>query len=217
MGNLTKNILENKEEKSVIIVRQTLINDILPLSLIHLKAFKNHMNARLGRKYAGAFIKWFIENSNAICLTATADEKTMGYVCGAALGYNQKMNKDLLRTVAGCFLFRPYLFFNKELMNAVKIKIQILLGNKSLLKDAVKDPSGRGISLVSICSDTNSTIKGIGTVLINEFEKQAKLLGFDFMRLSVKPENVKAINFYEHNGWQLLQNNQNILYYFKKL
>jgi hypothetical protein len=118
-----------------------------------MQAFKNHMNVRLGSKYAGKFIKWFIESKNTICLTAIAGENKLGYVCGAELGYNQKMNKDLFWSVVTCFLSRPYLFFNKELMNTVKTKMKILLGNKSLLKTTVKDPAGKGIFLRSFAPD----------------------------------------------------------------
>lgn len=215
MGNIEKDLLEFKNDK--MIVRETLVVDIPTLSLIHIHAFKNHMNSYLGLRYARAFIKWFTENKNTICLTAEVEGQHLGYVCGATISYNKKMNKDLFWVVVGCFLLRPYLFFNVELMNIVRIKIQILLGNKSLFKDTVKNPVGKGISLVSICSDKSSCVKGTGSRLINEFEKQAKQLGFDFMRLSVKPENIKAIEFYERNGWRLLQNNKNILYYWKKV
>lgn len=217
MGNATKDLLEYEKKKYQMIVRRSSIIDVPALSHIHLNAFKNHKNSFLGENYAIAFINWFIVNKNAICLTSVLDQKPLGYVCGAQLGYNQKMNKDLLWVVIGCFLLRPYLFFNIELMKIVKIKIQTLLGSKKLLKDAVKEIDGKGVSLVSICSDSNVHSKGIGTMLISEFEKQAKLLGFDFMRLSVKPDNMNAINFYERNGWILLQSNHNILYYFKKL
>lgn len=199
------------------IVRKTIDTDINSLAQIHVNAFRTHVNALLGERYARAFIRWFMGNENSICLTSEIDGKQLGYACGTALGYKQKLNIDLLWVVIGCFLLKPSLFFNKELMTIVKVKIQILLGKKSLLKDVVKDPMGAGISLVSICSDETSSSKGIGKALIEEFESQARLNGFSFMRLSVRSSNAKAISFYERNGWKLLQDNQSTIYYFKKL
>jgi ribosomal protein S18 acetylase RimI-like enzyme len=199
------------------IVRRTIDTDINSLAQVHVNAFKNHVNSLLGERYARAFIRWFMENDNSICLTSEIDGKQLGYVCGTALGYNQKLNTDLLWIVVRCFLLKPSLFFNTELMAIAKGKVQILLGKKSLLKDVVKNPIGAGISLVSICSDETSSYKGIGKALIDEFERHARLNGFNFMRLSVKSKNVKAISFYERNNWKLLQDKNSTLYYFKKL
>lgn len=43
--------------------------------------------------------------------------------------------------------------------------------------------------------------QGVGELLMAEVELRAKLNGYKSMILTVHPENIKAVNFYQKIGW----------------
>jgi ribosomal protein S18 acetylase RimI-like enzyme len=71
--------------------------------------------------------------------------------------------------------------------------------------------------LVVIGVDPAFQGKGIGSILLQEFEKLAKEDGVTRINLSVKKENSKAIKSYERNGWQILSSNLDSLTMYKNI
>ena len=58
-----------------------------------------------------------------------------------------------------------------------------------------------GLIVIGLTKDNQG--KGIGSTLLNEFEKRAKNnIDIKKISLSVKPENLNAIKAYSKNGWE---------------
>ena len=81
--------------------------------------------------------------------------------------------------------------FDRSFKNKIKQPNKIIVPNRI-----------RPYGILAIAVDPNVQGKGVGKLLMNEEELQAKKLGFQQMGLTVSPKNMQAIQFYEGLGWQ---------------
>jgi len=58
-----------------------------------------------------------------------------------------------------------------------------------------------GLVVIGVSSDFHG--KGIGSVLLKEFEKKTAGMGIDKMGLAVRRVNEKALKSYQRNGWEI--------------
>lgn len=172
---------------------------------IHLWAFKDHLNILLGRSYVKAFLRWFIEDPKTISLVALQDGVAQGYVVGAAWGYQSKMNRDIMAYAIKSMARRPFIVFNRRVLNTIWLRLKTLFGfNKSIADTQALYP-GRIISLVGIGVSEDAQGTGVAAGLMKGFIEQAKKEKFDFARLSVYASNARARRYYEKHGWTLEQ------------
>ena len=59
------------------------------------------------------------------------------------------------------------------------------------------------ISSVSVCTDFEG--RGLGSILLNKCCAHARSKGFRFINLEVGAANIKAINFYIKNGFEVIR------------
>ncbi len=186
------------------------------LAAIHLAAFKGYMNSRMGKKYVRAFLRWFLTYPNSIALKATLRGAAIGYVVGAPLGYAQPMNRSLLKTGICSIISHPHVLLHPNFTRAASAKLRLLLGRKPA-SITLKQPEGKGISLVGIGVHPQSSGNGVGTAIMKAFENKARLIGMGYMRLSVYDHNEVARAVYEKSGWKIAERVGNALYYQKSL
>lgn len=180
--------------------------DLSQVVEFHKAAFKDHINARLGNAYLTAFLSWFVEQKNCIALVAVdGKDRPVGYVVGAYWGYQQKLNRFLLRRSVVAMITHPVVLFHPKIWNALLARCKILLGLSKHVEETQKQLQGNIISLVGIGIDTKLHRGGVGTMLLKTFETKATEMDFDTLRLSVYSSNKTARSFYEKNGWYLLQ------------
>lgn len=53
---------------------------------------------------------------------------------------------------------------------------------------------------------SDQSVSGVGGVLLTFFEKSAKEMGYTELRLKTRHINYRAVNFYEENGYILIEN-----------
>ena len=191
--------------------------DINEISEVHMKAFKGYMNSQMGMNYIINFIKWFLVNDNCIALKATSNSFPIGYIVGAPIGYDSKINKDLLLIGLLGIITHPKVWINTNFIRQINARLKILLTSDLVNVKANLILPGKGISLVGIAVDPKFAGKKVGQSLMVKFENTAKELGFDYMRLSVYSSNKNAINVYQKSGWNILAKDNDIFYYFKKI
>lgn len=190
--------------------------DVETLAAIHLAAFKGYMNSRMGKKYVRAFLRWFLTYPNSIALKATLRGAAIGYVVGAPLGYAQPMNRSLLKIGIYSIISHPHVLLHPNFTRAASAKLRLLLGRKPA-SITLKQPEGKGISLVGIGVHPQSSGNGVGTAIMKAFENKARVIGMDYMRLSVYDHNEVARAVYEKSGWKMAERVGNALYYQKSL
>jgi len=167
---------------------------------LHLAGFAGYMNARLGHRYARAFIDWFRRQPEGICLGAVHDGELAGYVVGAPIGYNRRMNRDLFLVAATSALARPWLFADGAIRRQIRARLKILLGGTRQAQAQIPFPTP-AVSLVGICVSPGMHRRSIADRLIDAFEEEARSRGIRTLRLSVYRENAAARRLYEKHGW----------------
>ena len=183
-----------------------LVDHIFPDTVfVHCEAFKGYMNARLGKNYVYAFLKWFAHHEQTLAFAAVSVKngscQVKGYVVGAPIGYDRVMNHDLFWPASFGLLTHPWLFFNSNIRQTLVTRLRLLSG---ALPQPAKQPDlpGPTVSLVSIGVRSDARGQGVGRELMHTFEAAACQLQNSSMRLSVYPDNVSARRLYEQCGWE---------------
>jgi GNAT superfamily N-acetyltransferase len=96
-----------------------------------------------------------------------------------------------------------------------KLGIKKIVNNKSDNKNPLEFKTSRGLVVIGV--DPKYHGKGVGSLLLQEFERLAKLDGVQKITLSVKPENLKAIKSYTKNGWLPADKNVDSLSMYKEI
>lgn len=190
------------------------------ITTMHLTAFKNHVNVKLGNRYIKSFLNWFIDNPKTIHFVAKGENNEIfGYVVGAPWGYQKKINKDLLLIGLLSIIVRPWVIFDNRILNSLVTRFNVVSGISKHIHDTQIELKGLIVSLVGIAVIDFAKGTGVASSLISSFEINAKELGYDVMRLSVYNKNLSARKFYEKEGWKIIPNtaSKNICGYFKCL
>jgi len=196
------------QEVKIIDFKDEMLESVINL---HLKAFRGYLNARLGKRYLRAFFRWFIENGDISLVAVNHDLKIVGYVVGAKDQYQKMLTKHMFFTVICSFIAKPWLLFQSRV---IKIVFNRLINLFSKTKRN-SEKKFREISLVGIAVDQNFSGRGIGTKLLDAFEKNAKNLDYQIMQLSVYSDNRGARKSYEKAGWKLDSDLKNVCKYQK--
>lgn len=188
--------------------------DINDLCMLHYAAFEGSLNTLAGKKYLYSFFNWFIENSDTIFIVSKYKGKICGYALGAPIGYEKNINKDLFWVAFTGLVVRPWRLLNKKLILNIYKRLMIILGNSGVKTNVTDELSGKGISLVGIAVSKEFKGSSVASSLILAFEEKSKMLQFDFNRLSVHKENIRAQRFYEKSNWKKIEIS-NCIYYYK--
>lgn len=180
------------------------------VSLLHMEAFKDYPSVKLGKIYIKAFLKLFLESKFSICFVAVEGTKICGYVIG--IEKDKLKIKKIFPIIFLSFLRKPYLIFNKRMLNKIYQKIRNLL---KIDKEILTLLPASFISIVGIGVAPENKGRGIGYSLMEAFEEEAIKLGYKAMRLSVYSNNKPARRLYEKRGWKPFLLPFNYLYYYK--
>ena len=180
----------------------------------HLEAFKDRPSGKLGRRYGERFLLWFADYPQGLALAVTEGDTVHGYVVGAPVGYQRKLNRDLFFTVLGATILKPWLLFTAGYVRIVYNKLKSMLGMK-VIQDEPADYPQPVISLVGIGVSASSRGKGVGRMLMDEFERRSREMGMKTMRLSVHRDNTAANKLYRKSGWNMHDTGRRVVYYFK--
>ena len=90
--------------------------DLDTLTDAHMLAFKGYSNTKIGKNYVKKFLKWFVDYPEGIAIAAIYNSNEAGYVVGAPIGYQSKMNKDLMGTAVMGFITHPWVILNPKIV-----------------------------------------------------------------------------------------------------
>jgi ribosomal protein S18 acetylase RimI-like enzyme len=194
--------------------------DALPnVADIHREAFAGYMSSRIGKDYVIAVLRWFILQEDTIALMSLSENDGLcGYVVGAPLGYEKRMNKEVFGVAAKGMITHPWLLFDKQIRRTVVRKVKLLLG-QSIPAQQVPDLPEPIISLVGIGTTVKMRGRGAGKMLMSAFEEESRKKKIASMRLSVYPNNITARKLYEKFGWQpfIEPSTEGIAMYYSKV
>jgi len=193
----------------------------------HRKAFPKALSSKLGDEFGVRMFSWYVNDPRGVMFHIENENEIIGYCGGIVIkqpglpGAATSITQYSFNTFVKSFLSRPWLIFHPELLKKYYFVIRNLsykLGVKTR-QPAPVIPGGfrTNWSLVVIGTIPEVQGKGVGSFLLQEFERLAKEDGVEQVKLSVKTSNEKAIRAYTRNGWTELSKDETSIIMFKNL
>lgn len=188
--------------------------DLINIVKCHKSAFPNALSSQMGTPFILKMMEWYVTSKRGVLFhIENKNNEIIGY-CGGIItkqkglhGAVTSISQYSFNTFLLSFIIRPWLIFHPEIFKKITIiKKNILLrfGLYKSVKTINKEEFIPFVGLVIIGLKKENQGKGIGAILLNEFEKRAKK-DYEIKRisLSVKLQNTNAIKAYSKNGWEI--------------
>jgi len=193
-------------------IRLTELSDLKEIAACHKAAFPESLSSKLGVAFRKKMLSWYVLDDRGIIFHITDKGKIIGY-CGGLIaklpglpGAATSITQFSFKVFISSFMLRPWLIFHPENVSRLSFivrNILLKLGLKKLKNiEQIKQENFQSFwGLVVIGVDPNYQGKGIGSALLQEFERLAGIDKVNRISLSVKSTNLKAIKSYISNGW----------------
>jgi ribosomal protein S18 acetylase RimI-like enzyme len=210
------------------IIEISQLSDLNKLAECHKKAFPNSLSSQMGNLFIKKMLSWYIFDERGVLFHVTEKNEVVGY-CGGVItmlpglpGAATSITQFSFRAFIISFMIRPWLILHPENTSRFPFIIKNIL-MKIRLKNHIKTTQNTqenfqtfwGLVVIGVIPKFHG--KGFGSFLLQEFERLARLDKVDKISLSVKSDNLKAINSYKANGWQVSSTNSDSLNLMKKL
>ncbi len=197
-------------------IKLSVIADLPGLAQCQIGAFPASLSSRLGKRFCSKMLEWYIVAERGVLFHVVDDGHIAGYCSGVATKYQGQYGpatsivQYAFVEFTLAFLRRPWLLLHPEMLE----KRELISRNLRMkLRRSPPEPLRQGFrsapkatthwGLVGIGVTPQYRGKGLGTLLLTEFERMAREDGVDEVQLSVKQENSGAIKLYQRNGWQI--------------
>ncbi|WP_396161710.1 GNAT family N-acetyltransferase [Flavobacterium sp.] len=188
--------------------------DIKGVAACHRKAFPNSLSSMLHPSFSIKLLSWYLDNPRGIIFHIEEKGEILGYCGGIKTnspeleGSSTSMAQHTFKLMVKCLFFKPWLIFHRENFNRIPLIFKNVLLKLGLIqkkkKSSIKiDNFVPFWGLVVIGVLPSHQGKGIGSHLLQEFERLAKNDNIKKIYLSVKKENINAIKSYEKSDWQI--------------
>ena len=195
-------------------IRNVEMSDLDQIAEIHRASFADRALSQLGRAAIKRYYQWLITGfPNNYHLCASLDDGQISGFCFAGVYAGSfsgflKQNRGFLM---GNVLIRPWLIFNPIVREQSTLAIKTLLkqfkninkirpSNQNKKEKVGK--SRKSFGILAIAVNPSFQQQGVGQILMATTETKALAEGYKQMHLSVHPDNIPAIRFYEKLGWQ---------------
>jgi len=192
-------------------VRRIEPEDVHGAAVLHRIAFPDYFLSHMGQGFVERFYSEFIDRSGNYGYVAIYDEEVVGSVIGT-LDYKRCFEHfyrhqfpTLALTFAGRFIVDPYI--RQHLASRMAHVRQALRsiadhGQREVGPEELPADEQAQAHLLSICVDSDERGSGLSGQLVDRYCEELWHDGIEWVGLSVRPENARAIAFYERTGWQ---------------
>jgi ribosomal protein S18 acetylase RimI-like enzyme len=179
-------------------------------------AFPNSLSSKLGINYVKKLLSFYLTKENFLIYLSNGKE-CVGFVTGMVpeLDFicSTREAIDLTyRDILKGLLNKPWLIFHPIILSNFKLVIELIKNKAYLSKQNEKIMPARtpselkgSVGLIDIAVSPKYQGNGYSNILLNAFENKCYEKGLNKMHLSVKPENIKAIQSYLRNGWKIFE------------
>lgn len=180
--------------------------DLSAVAQIHLVAFPHSALTALGLEAVRRYYDWQLTGPHDVSALGVCDGNELAGFCiggvfrGAMSGFLQKHRTFLVWRVAT----HPWLALNPLFRERLAMGLGVLHRFSRTSKSASPNRTTKQprFGILSIGVSPKFQGRGVGKLLMTESETIARHRGFQEMQLSVNPENLQAVRFYENLGWQ---------------
>ncbi len=204
-----------------LIIKTATEADLKKIAQCHQAAFSGSLTAKLGINFIASMLRWYLSGANKFLYWMEEDGKCIGYCGGYVMdgsdiyGASSGMSQFGFNSAIKAMLLRPWLFFHPEVLSKyqfiwtnVKRRIRKIIGQQPTKQAATKaqmlnknEKLQAGLVVIGVLPSLHK--KGIGSLLIKEFEERVQKMGATFLSLSVRKKNEKGIAAYRRNGWEI--------------
>lgn len=173
----------------------------------HIEAFPRQFMTEMGPRWLRGLYGYFISHDDGICLVAIGEA---GQVLGFAVGGEPTIRSEFLRRAVFRYSYiLLWKFFctcivRKKLLAELlrKVRVAYRRDPKATTAKGQRTDTRRSGNLLSIGVLPQYRGTGVAGKLIEAF-RTASVEGFyDVLKLSVQPDNGRAIAFYRKHGWR---------------
>jgi ribosomal protein S18 acetylase RimI-like enzyme len=209
-------------------ITQAGAKDLFDLSSVHLQAFPGHFLESFGREFLRIYYGNYFSDNEHLLLVAKSQGRVIGFVAGTCdpEGLYQSLFRNHFFSIIGIAIKRFLLSkdFRRGVLkrthfiaDAVKCRIFRQIQNSTHMTTPTPQEKGKTGRLLSIAVIDRCRGTGVSQSLIQAFETEARSLGCDVCMLSVKPDNLRGIHFYEKADWHVSKHTGENIIYLKKL
>lgn len=195
--------------------------DLIDVANVHKKCFDDSFSTQLGTHLLSKFYYTYLEQNPNLFYVA---KDSNGAVIGFCMGYmscDENLTKKFIKKNLFWFLGRCLylaLILNKQIWRKFfhifkKSDKKNIILNEELAKMDEKITA----DLLSICVLPEYRGKGVSSALIKKYESELLSKNVKYCVLSVEPNNIKAIRFYDKNGFTICKKSRSSLVYKKRL
>lgn len=162
-------------------------------------------------------LEWYLSSDDTFLFYVHSAGVIVGY-CGGLIKRNGKsigsasgMAQYSFNEAVKAFFRKPWLLMHAEvrkkysfILKNIKRKVMKMVGAHTETNKSIQaaDSFQSYVALVVIGVKSEFQGRGVGSMLLKEFEKKAFILSIPKMLLTVRSDNGKAIRSYERNGWK---------------
>lgn len=186
-------------------IRFLIIHDLPQVAKIHIAAFPKSFLSGLGQEVVRRYYEWQLVGPHETTALGAFSQDTLQGFCFGGI-FRGAMN-GFLRTnryyLIGKILTHPWVIMNSEFRQRMLMGWRLKFFQKVNLHPTVKSgPAARHFGILSIGVDPESQRQGIGRLLMEVAEEEARKKGHQETLLTVALNNLEAISFYEKLGWE---------------
>lgn len=186
-------------------------SDLDEIAALHIRAFPGAALTILGPELLVRYYRWLLDPSHdGGVITARRAGRLVGFCAagvfrGAVGGFLERNRLVVAREI----LRRPRLLATPIVRERLVLAARILV-RRALQRRRQSQPSpqvrplatgARPYGILSIATDPSEQGRGVGQLLMQTCEADARRRGFASMVLTVHPDNTRAVRFYERQGW----------------
>jgi ribosomal protein S18 acetylase RimI-like enzyme len=187
-------------------VRALTINDLPSVARVHLLAFPDSALTLLGAEAVRRYYSWQLlgpHDIEALCITEN-EELTAFCIGGTFAGALQGFLRKNQRYLCWRLVTHPSLLSHGVVSRQIGTAVRSLAKSLRMKKPRIVQTQQRAyrtFGVLAIAVDPTKTGTGQGKCLMNHLECSARARNYSGMHLTVSPDNIRAINFYERLGW----------------
>lgn len=190
-------------------IRDLTVQDLERVAVVHVLAFPDSALTKLGVEATRRYYAWQLTGPHECrAFGAFLDGELGGFCFG---GIFRGALSGFLRTnrwfLIGRILTRPHLLLHSvvraRLFQTRRILPRLVRPGRAGNQSGKRIPkqTSRSFGILSIAVDPRCQGAGVGRALMEAAEAASREGAFSRMHLTVSPENIQAIRFYERLGW----------------
>jgi ribosomal protein S18 acetylase RimI-like enzyme len=186
--------------------------DLQKVAVCYQSAFPKSLSTAFGERYVIRTLEWFLAHDQNFLfhLSDETNGNVVGF-CGGMVndgihprGSASEMIQFAFEEGLYSLMKKPWLFFHTEMRSKYglafrNLRKRFIKKRPENYKPGTVEPFG---GLVVIGVDPEFQNRGVGAILLREFERKSVDLGFKKLMLSVGSKNQQAIRSYEKSGWE---------------